>query len=73
MRTAQWSLFQFLNVSNGVPQGSLLGPTLFTIYVNGGNQDASVHFYADDTIFIFELVFKQEQAFDSIQSQSQSA
>lgn len=24
-------------------------------------------------LFIFELVFKQEQAFDSIQSQSQSA
>lgn len=57
MRTAQWSLFQFLNVSNGVPQGSLLGPTLFTIYVNGGNQDASVHFYADDTIIYFRVGF----------------
>jgi hypothetical protein len=46
------------NINFGVPQGSILGPTLFLVYmsdlleVNLG--DAEMICYADDTVIIFK-------------------
>lgn len=45
------SLSDFDNVSIGIPQGSILGPLLFTIFVNclPSNLDCKTVMYADDT------------------------
>uniref|UniRef100_A0AAZ3P160 Reverse transcriptase domain-containing protein n=1 Tax=Oncorhynchus tshawytscha TaxID=74940 RepID=A0AAZ3P160_ONCTS len=46
-------LSRHLAVSMGVPQDSILGPTLFSVYINDvalAAGDSLIHLYADDTI-----------------------
>ncbi len=47
------------NIEYGMPQGSILGPLLFSLYINDlplqGIQ-ASIIMYADDTVFVFNYI-----------------
>ena len=57
-----WKFSQEYLVITGVPQGSIYGPTLFLLYINGLPDDVIFNFaiYADDTT----LYSKCDQASD---------
>lgn len=56
----------FLEITKGVPQGPVLRPTLFTVYINDLS-NASYHLYVDDTV-IYCCSHLITQAFAFLQS-----
>ena len=52
----------YINVESGVPQGSLLGPSLFLFYINDMpcGMNSTVRLFADDTIAYLAVTWKTD-------------
>ena len=61
-RSSHW-----IQISAGVPQGSILGPLLFLIYINdiSQNLESDVKLFADDTS-LFSAVYDSNLSAESL-------
>uniref|UniRef100_A0A3B3DM95 Reverse transcriptase domain-containing protein n=2 Tax=Oryzias melastigma TaxID=30732 RepID=A0A3B3DM95_ORYME len=66
-----------VTTKKGVPQGSVLGPLLFILYINDVGQsvsEANLHFYADDTVIyccgssLLQVIETLQKAFVAVQN-----
>ncbi len=63
-----------LKINKGVPQGSILAPVLFSLYINDMGQEiktAKIHLYADDTI-IYTVAQSMNHAIELLQDSFRS-